>query len=94
MWDPLSTPIAVVVGVAQELPLRIQQAEIHRPGIDADPGQRFVIAGGIGPDPGLDLPPEVRCIPVEAALLLEWIVGKAMELVEGETLPVPASPAR
>jgi hypothetical protein len=36
----LCAPIPVMIGVAEQAPDAIQQRETHRPGVDADPGQK------------------------------------------------------
>lgn len=86
---PRGALVAVMVGVAQQPPRRVQQREVHPPGVDADPGGRPVLLRGVLRESRLDLLPEPQRVPIETAHHLRRVIRKAVQLAQIEAPPVP-----
>ena len=60
----LCTPVAIVIGVADQLVGAVQQRKIHAPGVQADPGRTMSIAGAAAQSVG-DLTEQPQDVPVQ-----------------------------
>ena len=79
--------VPVVVGIADQPAVPVQQAEIHAPGVHADAGQRPLVARER--DPLLDFVPQMQDIPMQRHMAgfvrhANRAVGEAVDLVKAQ----------
>ena len=80
--------------IIEQQAVAAQQCEIDAPGIDADAVEdEFALAGGDG-DAVLNLVPQPQDVPVERALHADRRIGKAVELLHGQSVAGEAAQQR
>ena len=85
--DAFGAAVAVGDGLGQELPVGVEEAVVHAPGVDADRRQ-VGVGGGQRLEPGLDLGDEAGEVPTEVAVALDHAVREPVHDVEGEVVAV------
>ncbi len=74
--------------IGQQLPIPVQQAKVHSPGVDADTGQGRYMALLCQGNALPDLAPETQNVPIQTIRQEHGGVGKAMGFGKPQSLAI------